>query len=102
MATLFGNSGQSLDCVISEAGSKNDISPLGPHSQNSSAPFSKKRRLRSSISASTLEGDSTSTQISGAIRYTGSFGLEARRSRETHATSVALTPSLVWIGHSVT
>ena len=64
MLRRLGNSGKILEWGIGPAGSKKDISPFNPHTQNSTAPVSKKRRLRSSISPSEFEGDKTSTQIS--------------------------------------
>src|SRR6266853_5882284 len=99
--TCFGKSGHNCDRSIWPPGSKKVISPCKPQSQNSDAPFPKKSRLRSSSSPSLFEGEPTSTQISGAIKYTGSLGLDARRCCDTQPTSAALTPSSVWIGHSV-
>src|SRR5438093_7099011 len=76
------------------------IAPVREQSHTSPAPASKYKSIFSSISASVLLGESTSTQISGALGKHTRFPSALTDCGEAHATSAAFTPSAVEIGHS--
>jgi hypothetical protein len=75
--------------------------PSSSQIQTSDAPASKYRAVFSWISCAVLDGERTSTQISGACVRHIKERTSWRRSGTTHATSGAFTPSEVEAGQSV-
>src|SRR5208282_3015853 len=79
----------------------NRMFPSSSQIQTSCAPDSKYKAVFSWISRAVLDGERTSTQISGARVRHIKERTSCRRSGTTHATSGAFTPSEVETGQSV-
>jgi hypothetical protein len=81
---------------------KKEIDPSRAQTHTSAAPASKYKARFSLISERELEGETISTQISGARSNRISWLIFSRRSGASQATSMALTPPAVERGHSDT
>src|SRR5260370_40382913 len=79
----------------------NRIFPSSSQIQTSDAPAWKYKAVFSWISCAVLDGERTSTQISGARVRHIKERTSCRRSGTTHATSGAFTPSEVETGQLV-